>query len=365
MRVLVVGAGIAGLATARALGQVGIGCDVVEREQAWTRDGLGIYLPANAIRALRLLGIQTPVASLGPIIPRQRFLEHRGRLLMDIDLADLWGNDDPCVAMPRSALHEALRDGLEQPMLMGTSITALRTDQDHVETTFVDGTTVSYDLVVGADGIHSHTRRLLVGDGADEVVRPVGQMAWRFVTECPPAVTTWSVMLGHGLTFLTIPIGADRVYCYADSSMSGVEKADLASLFAVFAEPVTTILASLDGAPVHRSVIEEVVLSRWVHGRVLLIGDAAHATSPNMAQGAGMAMEDGLVLARCLREAPDVDAGLTQFQQVRRPRTDWVREQTHRRDHTRNLPPVIRNAALRLAGRRIFRANYAPLVAPP
>jgi len=365
VRVLVVGGGIAGLATARALSQVGIECDVVEREHGWSREGMGIYLPANAIRALRLLGIPTLVADMGAaVIPSQRFLDHRGRLLVDIDLADVWGNEDPCRAMPRSALHDALGDGLAQSVRMGTTVTALRTDQDRVEVTTSDGTTASYDLVVGADGIHSQTRRLLLGGGDDEALRRVGQVAWRFITECSE-VTTWSVLLGRGSTFLTIPIGGGKVYCYADTSMSGVEKADLASLFTVFAEPVTTILASLDGAPVHRSVIEEVVLSQWVHGRVLLIGDAAHATSSNMAQGAGMAMEDGLVLARCLREAPDVDAGLTQFQQVRRPRTDWVREQTHRRDHTRNLPPVIRNAALRLAGRRIFRANYAPLVAPP
>lgn len=365
MRVLVVGAGIAGLATARALARVGIGCDVVEREQDWTMDSLGIYLPANAIRSLRLLDIQTPAADLGVVIPRKRFLDHRGRMLVDIDLADVWGHDDPCVAMPRSALHEALRDGLAQSVRMGMTITTLRTYQDRAEVTFSDGTTATYDLAIGADGIHSGTRRLLLGGGDLESVRPVGQRAWRFVTECPAQVSTWSVMLGRGLTFLTIPIGADRVYCYADSSMSSVEKADLASLFAVFAEPVTTILASLDGALVHRSVIEEVALSQWVHGRVLLIGDAAHATSPNMAQGAGMAMEDALVLARCLREATDVDAALRQFQLGRRPRTDWVREQTHRRDHTRSLPSGIRNAVLRIVGRRIFRANYAPLVAPP
>lgn len=173
------------------------------------------------------------------------------------------------------------------------------------------------------------------------------------------------MLLGRGSTFLTIPIGGGKVYCYADTSMSSVEKPDLAAYFAAFAEPVPAILASLDGAPVHRSVIEEVRVSQWVFGRVLLIGDAAHATSPNMAQGAAMAMEDGLVLARRLHDTADVDAELSRFEQLRRARTDWVREQTHRRDHTRNLPPVVRNAALRFAGQKIFRASYAPLVAPP
>lgn len=365
MRILVVGAGIAGLATARALGQSGIGCDLIEREQGWTRDGVGIYLPANAIRALRLLGIPTPLARLGAVITRQRFLDYRGRLLVDINLADVWGNEDPCVAMPRSSLHEALRDGLVRSLRMGTTIATLQAGPDGAEVTFSDGSTQSYDLVVAADGVHSPTRALLLGGTDEESVRPVGQTAWRFVTDCPTEVTTWSVMLGRGSTFLTIPIGGGRVYCYADSSSPHLEKADLASHFAAFADPVAILLARLDGVRVHRAVIEEVVLPQWVHDRVLLIGDAAHATSPNMAQGAAMAMEDALVLARCLRETSDVDSGLSHFQRTRRPRTDWVRDQTHRRDHTRSLPPVIRNAGLRVAGRRIFRGNYAPLLAPP
>jgi len=97
---------------------------------------------------------------------------------------------------------------------------------------------------------------------------------------------------------------------------------------------------------------------------VLLVGDAAHATSPNMAEGAAMALEDAIVLAESLGSAADVAAGLALFEQRRRPRTDWVREQTHRRDHARGLPPVVRNLVLRRLGRRIFLGNYEPLREP-
>ena len=99
--------------------------------------------------------------------------------------------------------------------------------------------------------------------------------------------------------------------------------------------------------------------------RVVLIGDAAHATSPNMAQGAAMALEDALVLAAALREIAAIPDALAAFEAARRPRTDWVRAQTHRRDRTRTLPPAVRNGVLRLAGRRIFRANYRPLLTDP
>jgi FAD-dependent urate hydroxylase len=129
---------------------------------------------------------------------------------------------------------------------------------------------------------------------------------------------------------------------------------------------VPSLLSSLaDRALVHRSMIEEVTLDAWTRGRVVLIGDAAHATSPNMAQGAAMALEDALVLAESLRRLDTIPAALTAFEARRRPRTEWVRAQTHRRDRTRYLPAVVRNTVLRAFGRSIFRSNYRPLLDEP
>ena len=111
--------------------------------------------------------------------------------------------------------------------------------------------------------------------------------------------------------------------------------------------------------------IEEVEPPAWTARRVVLIGDAAHASSPNMAQGAAMALEDALVLADLLATNQDIDEALTEYQQRRTPRITWVQEQTHRRDRTRNLPPIIRNITLRVAGKRIYHSNYRPLREPP
>ena len=110
--------------------------------------------------------------------------------------------------------------------------------------------------------------------------------------------------------------------------------------------------------------IEQVVEERWGRGAVLLVGDAAHGMSPNMAQGAALAFEDALVLAASLRQAGSLPEALAGFVARRSPRTGWVRAQTHRRDRTRNLPPLLRNLTLRAFGRHIFRANYRPLLAP-
>jgi 2-polyprenyl-6-methoxyphenol hydroxylase-like FAD-dependent oxidoreductase len=162
-----------------------------------------------------------------------------------------------------------------------------------------------------------------------------------------------------------IPIGTGRMYCYCDVMASSGEdhREDLGQLFSGYAEPVPKVLDSVPEPDlVHRSTIEEVALDSWVRGRVLLVGDAAHATSPNMAEGAAMALEDALVLAECLQRHEATPAALSDFEARRRPRTDWVRAQTHRRDRTRYLPTIVRNMVLRALGRRIFRSNYRPLL---
>jgi FAD-dependent urate hydroxylase len=208
---------------------------------------------------------------------------------------------------------------------------------------------------------------------ATAVPRPVGQVGWRFLAPRPPGVTTWSVMLGRGTVFLTLPLAGDRVYCYCDVVSSrdrDTPERDpaqrLSELFSDFADPAATLLAALDAAAdIHASAIEEVALDRWAQGRVVLIGDAAHATSPNMAQGAAMALEDALVLTDCLRRIRAIPDVIAAFRARRRPRNEWVRAQTHRRDHTRYMPPAIRNNVLRFLGRRIFHANYRPLLDEP
>jgi FAD-dependent urate hydroxylase len=363
-RILVVGAGIAGLAAARTLARAGLSAEVVERDRAWREAGTGIYLPGNAARALRALGLDQAVLERGVEIRRQRVSDYRGRLLVEIDLAELWEGVGPCLALHRADLHAVLLEGARDvPIRMGVEVAGLHEREGTLSVEFGDGTAGEYDLVIGADGIHSTVRRLAFGSHAS--ARPVGQVAWRFVTACPDESTTWSVMLGHRTAFLTIPIGNGRVYCYCDVVSAAEEDRheDLGPLFSGFAQPVPGLLGSVaERALVHRSTIEEVALDSWARGRVVLVGDAAHATSPNMAEGAAMALEDALVLAERLRRPETIPAALSAFEARRRPRTDWGRAQTHRRDRTRYLPTAVRNALLRVFGRGIVRSNYRPLL---
>ena len=196
--------------------------------------------------------------------------------------------------------------------------------------------------------------------------RYVGQASWRFLAEGFPEIGDWTVMLGRGRAFLTVALGEGSVYCYADvnsSEPADARGAEWRELFVDFADPVPRLLQHAGDA--YFAPIEEVVPPARAARRVVLVGDAAHATSPNMAQGAAMALEDALVLADVLATSQDIEEALTQYQRRRAARIAWVQDQTHRRDRTRSLPSIVRNMTLRLVGERIFHSNYRPLREPP
>jgi FAD-dependent urate hydroxylase len=370
LRVLVVGAGVAGLALSRALHRHGCVPDVIERTAHWADMGTGMYLPGNAVRALRAIGLGAAVETRAARIESQRFCDHRGRLINQIDLDSVWRETGPCIGVHRGELHAALREWPGAPPIrMGLTLTSLIQDTDRVTAHFSDGSHGTYDLVVGADGIRSSVRSLVFGDG---FVRSLGQWGWRFVLPDLPHITAWSVRMSRRSACLTVPIGEGRVYCYVDlmgtapatSTPTADEKLD--EVLAGFSDSPAGLADVMRGdVAVHASAIEEVALDRWSSGRVLLIGDAAHATSPNMAQGAAMAIEDALVLTRCLCEGSTVPACLLAHEALRRPRLDWVRRMTHRRDRIRRLHPTLRNGVLYAFGRSVYRSHYRPLLAQP
>ena len=156
-RVLVVGGGIAGLATARALGRRDIAAEVVERVSVRSHVGAGVYLPANAVRAIGAVGLATQLAERAHRISQQRFLDQRGRELMTVELAGVWGSTVPCVALSHADLHELL--AADVPVRLGTTVTKLDEQGPSVEAAFDDGSTRQYDLVVGADGVRSGCAR--------------------------------------------------------------------------------------------------------------------------------------------------------------------------------------------------------------
>jgi 2-polyprenyl-6-methoxyphenol hydroxylase-like FAD-dependent oxidoreductase len=361
VQVLIVGAGLAGLAAARTLTAWGAEVRIVERAPRPRATGAGIYLHANAIRALDDLGLAGDVAARALTIQRQQVGDRHGRLLFDLDTRDLWPGLGPCLALPRTDLHQVLLAGAKDvPVRWACGPEAISDSPDDVWVDFSDGTSAAFDLVIGADGVHSTVRRLVFNQSA---ARPAGQYAYRFLARWPDAPTTWSLRLGRKAAVLTIPVTAEHVYCYCDAPLTDPPR-PLPDILAECGDPMPALLDRAE-PDVHSAPNEDVVLDRWSQGVVVLIGDAAHATAPNMAQGAAMAVEDAIVLAESLSVADTISAALHAYERRRRPRTDWVLAQTRRREASRRLPPVLRDPLLHRAGRKLFHSNYRPLRATP
>ena len=372
VRILIIGGGIAGLGMARALHQVGLSSDLVERARAWPVEGAGIYLPGNGMAALRRFGLDEAVAARGAVVGRRRVFDDRGRSLIDFDEAGLWRDVAPPVALHRADLLRILVDGApEATIRLGVTVTSIEDGDGDVSVRFDDGTGALYDVVIAADGIHSPTRLAVFGGPPATLA---GQVGWRFVVDGIPGIDGWNGWLGPDRGFLALGIGDDRVYGVGDiRSRSGADPTggDLdafRALYAGYPEPVPTLLGRLrSGADLWFSPFEEVAPPVWTRGRIVLIGDAAHATAPNMAEGASLALEDALLLAEGLASADrsDIPAALDAFAHRRTARVTHVQHMTRRRDRLRFLHPIVRRSVMGIVGHRLFRLHYRPLLDPP
>ncbi|BEL09677.1 FAD-dependent urate hydroxylase HpxO [Actinoplanes sichuanensis] len=365
LRILVVGAGIAGLAAARGLRVAGFRPEVVEALPASVVPGAGIHLPGNASRALRLLGLDVPLRPLGDLIFRQVFLDTRGRDLFEMDVAGLWAGVGESRALSRADLQQVLLTGVGGEVRFETEVRDVQIVDGAAKVEFGTGAVTEYDLVVGADG-----RRSLIRDkvGLGGPATPTGQIVYRSVVTGGPPLTDWTALLGRRSAFVAMPMGGRRLYCYADETAPDTPNPEdpaerLRELFGSWGGPVSAILDKIEKVQVART--DEVVLPSWSKGPVVLVGDAAHATAPTLAQGAAMSFEDGWVLGQELRSADgDIPAALRAYEDRRRPRCSEVRERTRERDRARDVPPSLRDPMLRRRGARIFTDHYRALVSP-
>jgi 2-polyprenyl-6-methoxyphenol hydroxylase-like FAD-dependent oxidoreductase len=357
-RVVIAGGGIAGLSLARALQDGGHHPLIIERNQEWPTTGTADYLPANAMRALRRLGVGDEVAVAAHPISRQRVTGSRGRTLVDLPVSSIWGDVGGCAAIRHSTLHELLRAATADiPVRLGTRIAARRGDRT-IELS--DGSVEHYDVLVGADGVHSVMRTAGLG-GAEPVY--TGRWCWRFIAEGWDAEDdTWHARLAPGRSLLTLPLGEGAVYCYADiATGNGRPPGDWRRYFDDLGDPVSELLAQAGQA--YGSPIMEVDQPYAFLDRMVLIGDAAHGMSPSMAQGVALAVEDALVLTETLSSLP-ISEALAAYEERRAPRIAWVRAQSDRRDRTRGLTPAVRDRVVRLTGRRMVAGQRAMLAMP-
>jgi len=286
-------------------------------------------------------------------------------LLFAVDEAGFWGPDHGSVCALRGDVLDLLRSGVSASGIRwGTTVRALSERERKVEVSFQNADPESYDFVVGADGVHSTVRTGIFGRGGQRAA-VMSTAGWRFVTT-NPGVDCWTVWSGRAGTFLLIPVDAERAYGYASATRGGAVGSDpqwLASTFNDYPELVRNAVSSVLAEPssLYYSPVEEIKLSSWHTGRVLLIGDAAHATAPVWAQGAALAAEDALVLAEVLATREDWTMVGSEFERRRRPRVEHVQKMTDRMSRAAAIPGWLRDAILPFVGPRTYRETFVPL----
>jgi 2-polyprenyl-6-methoxyphenol hydroxylase-like FAD-dependent oxidoreductase len=330
---LIVGGGIGGLAAAVALRRIGWRPLVFERAPEIAEVGAGLGLWANALHALRVLGLADAVTARGSVFERIRTLTPAGRVLGETPVGELarpLGAVSLCVH--RTDLQRCLADALD-PGCMRTGAPCVGFDQepDGVTARFADGRCERGALLVGADGIHSRVRARLDGDAP---ARYAGCTGWRGVARfrhdaVPPGLAL--SIVGRGAQAGLFHCGAGRMYWYVARNAPPAGDDAVLGAFDVWYPPLREAIAATDAARILKNdIVDRPPLRRWGAGRVTLLGDAAHPTTPNLAQGACQAIEDAVVLAHALRAAPDVATGLRLYERRRRRRTAMVTRQSWR-----------------------------------
>lgn len=338
LRVLIAGGGIGGLTAAIALQRAGIEPVVFERASDVRRIqvGGGIVLWSNAMKVLQRLGLGEPLLAEGAPIQGQAFRNSRGGYITDWPLKEVIAKTGaPSVGITRAGLHPILYGALPEGVVrLGVTVTGFEQDADDATVQFADGGSDRGDVLIIADGRRSGLREKLLGPLPD--YPPYGgYVGWDGIADLkgPAAETKVGYQIfGTGSRFIHYPVGGGRLYWLAiayipagGSNPPEGAKAYLRERFRGWMEPVEALIEATDPARINRTDIHGgKPLDRWGEGRVTLLGDAAHPLTTILAQGACQAVEDTVVLADSLSQAPDPQAGLRRYEADRQARSSHV-----------------------------------------
>ncbi|MFD3536639.1 FAD-dependent monooxygenase [Streptomyces sp. NPDC058664] len=364
-RVLIVGAGIAGMAAAIALRRVGAAVDLIDIGPDGTVTGAGLTITGPTLRALRQLGVYDEVAARGYVGEGIRVCGVDGTHLQDI----------PTPMPPQAGVHGS--GGIGRPVLyrilsarvlaagvrprFGTSVAHLAQDPAGVDVTFSDRTTGRYTMVIGADGIYSRTRHQVFPHAPEP--QYTGQSVWRMFVPRPPGVECRHYFLGGEAKVGWTPVSATRMYLFAVERTPRRIRAPhelpggLADLLTPYGGHVRTFREAIgeDTEIAYRPLESFDLPGPWHRGRVVLIGDAAHPTTPQLASGAGLAVEDALVLAEELARHDTVAATFEAYAARHEQRCRFVVESSIEigRLEQRQAPPQAQTAVVERALARL------------
>ena len=336
-RILVIGGGIGGLTAATALAQKGFGVTVLERSDGSGVEGVGISQQANVVRALAGLGLAEDYLAAGFAYNAVEIYAPDGKLVARTPSRSLIEGYPASMGIPRRALLQVLVEaatGAGATILRSTTATALADEGGVIRASLSDGHEATFDVCIGADGIYSQTRGLLFPDTPQPWF--TGQSVWRYNLPRPEdfdALHVYNGAIGVGL----VPMSQREIYLYATTPEPGNPAypnsglaARLRERLAGCAPAIREIAKHLtdDTRAVYRPLEAIFLLGPWHKGRIGLLGDAVHATTPHLGQGGGMAIEDAVVLAEELARHDQPDAAFAAYRQRRFERCRYVVEKS-------------------------------------
>lgn len=327
-RALVVGGGIGGMATAISLAERGVLVDLIDIDPEWRVYGAGITITGPTLRAYRRLGMLEDIKREGAITSKTRLFRFDGTHLHDLDEPVIEEGLPATGGIMRPVLHRMMQARVREldiAVRLGITVDALETAGDGVEVRFSDGSAGRYDLVVGADSVYSRVRELAFPHMGP--AQPTGQGCWRISMKRPADLDMGEFFLGHENPCGITACSATMIYMWMLTPHQRREQhftddelyERLKALLADFGGHAGWIRDTMtrDDWINYRPLAAALQPRPWSNGRVVLLGDAVHATTPHLASGAGMAVESGIVLAEELARADSVDAALAAYEERR------------------------------------------------
>lgn len=336
-KVLIVGGGIGGLCAAIALRRQGVEVDLVEIKSEWTVYGVGIIQQSNVVREMARLGVLDRYLDAAYAFEDVGIYDLQGKALARIPGQRLAGPQYPAnVGISRLALHQVLSDTaieLGTQVRLGVTVERYEEFPHDLNVTFTDGSSGRYDLIVGADGVYSKVRGMLYGD--TYTPRFTGQAVWRYNFPRHPSIDHLASFTGAEGNAGLVPLADNLMYMFSTSHEPNnpwYEQDQLAATMRDRLAGIGGLVGELreqitDNSQVIYKPMEVLFVDDpWFKDRVVLIGDAAHATTPHLGQGAGMAIEDALVLAEELFGEGDLRTRLQRFMMRRFDRCKYIAE---------------------------------------
>ena len=331
---LVIGGGIGGLTAAIALRQHGHRVTVIERDPEWSVYGVGIIQQGNVLRAMNQLGLLEDYLSSAVGFDFVAVHAPDGTMVAKVPSPRLVEGCPANVGIGRRALHKVLGDraiGAGAEVRLGVTADHFDDDGSAVSIAFSDGSIGHFDIVVGADGVHSQTRRQLFPQAPQPQF--TGQSVWRYNLPRPAELDSLHVYngpVGAGL----VPMSDTVMYLYLTTPEPGNPRYNRAGLAATMRAKVPASLRVLaeqitdDAEVVYRPLEAVLVEGPWHKGRIVLLGDAVHATTPHLGQGAGMAIEDAIVLAEEIGRHDTPETAFAAYRERRFERCRYIVEES-------------------------------------